>query len=473
MMFEKLLSKLQGEKPVIEFGKEVYEQKDLDFLAQLIKDNKIGMTAFQKAYDELAVDNPTDNLFQQNADNVIKTRNALSHVTNDVEQMIDNIVDELMSLSYVWDSDTHGLLRTTNPVKHYSLEDVNNMPENMRPQLTGHYTQVDIPKATTPALLDMIKKYQQTGEPYCYHKFRQGMDILDIDSGLYQLLDLDPNSMSKWLPQIQLASEATGFFKIPKTKILRVPITLLQTTRVFEYEALTPLTIEIINRYIRKVFELDIRKDYFIKTGTFSSKFEFRNAKVTRGQEVCELGSYLWYIQHQASQMASSLNNKVMYGVSSNNEWVVREYIDDVEDNPTIYNGLPLHTEYRVFVDFDTNEIIGVSPYWEPTVMKENFMNIGSSSPAQKQHDYIVYSAHEHTLMQRYHDNVNKVTGEVEKLLPHCELKGQWSLDIMQNGSDFYIIDMALAANSALSECVPAEKLKPAELPFSKLQIEG
>ena len=72
--------------------------------------------------------------------------------------------------------------------------------------------------------------------------------------------------------------------------------------------------------------------------------------------------------------MASPLNNKVIYGVSSNNEWVVREFIDDKENNPTIYNGLPLHTEYRVFVDFDKEEIIGISPYWHPEVMKENFL---------------------------------------------------------------------------------------------------
>lgn len=78
----------------------------------------------------------------------------------------------------------------------------------------------------------------------------------------------------------------------------------------------------------------------------------------------------MWFIQHQASQFASPLNNKVVYGVSSNNEWVVRDFVDDVEDNPTIYNGLPLHTEYRVFVDFDTEEIIGIAPYWEPSVMK-------------------------------------------------------------------------------------------------------
>ena len=33
----------------------------------------------------------------------------------------------------------------------------------------------------------------------------------------------------------------------------------------------------------------------------------------------------------------------------------------------------------------------------------------------------------------------------------------------MQNGEDFFIIDMALAENSALNECVPKGLLKKAE----------
>ena len=278
---------------------------------------------------------------------------------------------------------------------------------------------------------------------------------------LYRLLHLDPNAMSNWLLPIKEVVDKTGFFKIPKTRIIKVPLTLLQSTRVYEFQDLNPLSLEIINRYAQKVFNLDLEKDYFIKTGTFSSKFEFRNAKVTKGQEVSELGSDLWFIQ-----FASPLNNQVVYGVSSNNEWVVREFIDDVENNPTIYNGLPLHTEYRVFVDFDTEEIIGISPYWEPSVMKEHFLALGSLNDIQKQHDYINYINHEETLMKRYEENKNSVISEVSKLLKDCKLKGQWSIDIMQNGSDFWLIDMARASESALSECVPKEKLKQAPLPF-------
>ena len=68
--------------------------------------------------------------------------------------------------------------------------------------------------------------------------------------------------------------------------------------------------------------------------------------------------------------------------------------------------------------------------------------------------------------MKRYEENKDLVVSKVSDLLKDCRLSGQWSIDIMQNGSDFWLIDMARASESALSECVPKEKLKQAPLPF-------
>ena len=51
----------------------------------------------------------------------------------------------------------------------------------------------------------------------------------------------------------------------------------------------------------------------------------------------------------------------------------------------------------------------------------------------------------------------------MENLLSHINLSGQWSIDIMQDGDTFYIIDMAFAKNSALVDCVPKGRLKAQE----------
>ena len=61
--------------------------------------------------------------------------------------------------------------------------------------------------------------------------------------------------------------------------------------------------------------------------------------------------------------------------------------------------------------------------------------------------------------MNRYKENAGKVYLNIQKILPALELTGQWSIDIMQNGDEFWIIDMAKAENSTFYDSVP-EKLR-------------
>ena len=465
-MFKKLRNLVKKEPSLDLSLSRNYTKAELDLVALLLKDNPDRQREFENLYEQFEVDTDNLNLFQQNAAKVIDKSDKFLALSESAETLVNQIVEELVSQTVFWDSSKGEVLPFPQPVRYLTDSKTFLSLQDKGVQFSGYLCKQDMPESSSKALLSQYKSYVKTGNKIFYDLFRQGLDILDLDPFVYELLNHDPNTTSNWLFAIKEVVDQTNFFKIPRTRIIKVPLALLQSTRVYAYQDLSPLSLEIINRYTQKVFDLDLEKDYFIKTGTFSSKFDFRNAKVTKGQEVSELGSYLWYIQHQASQMASPLNNRVIYGVSSNNEWVVREFIDDKENNPTIYNGLPLHTEYRVFVDFDTEEVIGISPYWHPEVMKENFLDIGVSAPIQKNHDYINYINHEETLMKRYEENKDLVVSEVSKLLKDCKLKGQWSIDIMQNGSDFWLIDMARASESALSECVPKEKLKKAPLPF-------
>jgi hypothetical protein len=87
--------------------------------------------------------------------------------------------------------------------------------------------------------------------------------------------------------------------------------------------------------------------------------------------------------------------------------------------------------------------------------MKQRFGQSEDSNNPDKVHDYIIYSACEKELMKQYVSNKDLVCKKIQNMLQDIRLSGQWSIDIMQNGSDFYIIDMALAKDSALKECVP------------------
>ena len=116
--------------------------------------------------------------------------------------------------------------------------------------------------------------------------------------------------------------------------------------------------------------------------------------------------------------MASPLNNVCIYGPGTTNEWVVREFISDVEDNPCIYHGLPLHTEYRIFADFDTKEILGINPYWDPDVMKKRLGHEKDADEPDKVHDYVIYRMHEETLMRRYEKNKDLVLSPCQRSGP-------------------------------------------------------
>lgn len=124
---------------------------------------------------------------------------------------------------------------------------------------------------------------------------------------------------------------------------------------------------------------------------------------------------------------------------------------------------MPLHTEYRAFVDFDTDELIGIVPYWDAETMKRRFSQGSDADTADMKHDYIIYCKEEERLRKTFDANKDLVCEHLRRLIPDVELSGQWSLDIMQNGDDFWLIDMALAFNSAFVDKMPVKIAAPEE----------
>lgn len=292
-----------------------------------------------------------------------------------------------------------------------------------------------------------------------YHGlFHRTASVSDLTEDLYKRFKLNPNSMTHWLPKVVAAnntvtSAAPAPFLIPETTIWRLPIELAQYIRI-PYEDTTPASRVLFNDIISTVFELKPDTTYFIKTGTFSCKFEFANARCSEPEE---MGEYFQVIQNIAMSL----------GAGESVDLVVREYIEDTEDNPTIYHGMPLRTEYRAFIDLDhcdptTGEpeprLLGITPYWHPSVMEKALALASSDVGAGFGHindDYHTYREHKDNLMLKFHMHRDDVIARITALLPALRaqgLQGQWSVDIMKNGEDFYLIDMALMCESALSE---------------------
>lgn len=262
------------------------------------------------------------------------------------------------------------------------------------------------------------------------------LSVSDLTPAVYERFVATPANMSHWLEPLATANRAAGSpFDVPSTMVVRLPIELAQFIRI-PYEETSENDRALFNRWVFEQLELDEGKTYFIKTGMFSSKFQFANAKCT---EPLEMGEYFQVVNGFAMEV----------GAGHSVEIVAREYIEDVEGNPTIYNGMPLRTEFRVFLDADAGTLIGTVPYWHPIVMKQALERGVAETIRQ---DYQTYSAHEDKLTADYNAHLGRVERGVQKLLPHLRLTGKWSLDVMKNGDDLYLIDMAPMEQSALTE---------------------
>ncbi len=453
---------------------------DIDKIAALVGMDREAYTEFEKAYKDLALDMVSDDIFGVSAKQMKdilkdKEQEGLSQETlQALEALKERIVDDLLAQTSVirvrdgnvsYDTYITQKSDETTPVSKEDVFSIIPPWHGLRPQLTGTAMQRDLKGMAATIVLEMYAKWKNPVTPQsgmtAYNMFRQGLDIQDLDPILYAMLGTNPNSMGYWLPKIAPAVKAGGFFKIPDTSVVKVPMTLLQMTRL-DYNILTQSTRDIANKFCMKAFDLDENKEYFIKTGTYSSKFDFRNAHVHGAKEVKEIGEYLLFIQNQAVMMAGPLSTPCIYGVSTTNEWVVRDYISPSDPEiPCIYKGLPLRTEYRVFADFDTGHILGIAPYWEPEMMKKRFRDGQDASSPHMKHDYVIIKKHEDALMKQFEANKDRILIEAEKLLSDTDIPGQWSIDIMQDGEGFYLIDMALAANSALKEYIPKGLLRP------------
>lgn len=275
-----------------------------------------------------------------------------------------------------------------------------------------------------------------------------------------------PENFSKWFSDLVNAMEKTKTtFKYPKSY-----------NYIFDLEEYDSIRKDVVDKDIKDKlnqllidkFQLDKDKTYFIKTGLFSNKFEFNQPKVTDINSLME--NYL-SIQYMG----------LLVGAYTTSEIVIREYIEPVEDVSTIYEGMPLRTEFRVFVDIQGEEskVLGTANYWHPEemhtisdvyeqikddskeILEENLKALESSnikSPKlNRLRDLITYMLAEEEIQKTFNQHKDMVEQEVLRIAKNIEsetLQGKWSLDVMKNGDDFYIIDAARMENSALKQYI-------------------
>lgn len=242
------------------------------------------------------------------------------------------------------------------------------------------------------------------------------------------------NNLSYWFPKIKNCG-----FKVPDTCIINLPFKTWRWLRSDNYtqEKIKEFSDWIIN-YLRKE-NFDIDRNLFLKTGLYSDKFQFNNCKLT---DINNIGEQFLNIFYQG----------MIVGADRTNEIVIREFIKSSPDKLTIYRGMPLNTEFRVFYDFDNKKILGVFNYWNKNVMLSSF-NTDRTHYCEETLNEIKKDKKNFIKMiciieKEFSEYEEFVKTEVIKNMSNVNMKGKWSIDIMKVEDQFYLIDMALANQS-------------------------
>lgn len=257
----------------------------------------------------------------------------------------------------------------------------------------------------------------------------QDYDQETLEDNYFNDQYLCPERMSNWIDKFK----SDDFVKIPKTVIVPVPRDVVMAF-FFDHHDKDEKTIK---EWIEKLFIPVLKKDFqddkvvFIKNGCFSNKFDFDRS--------CKLDKFDvdTIYDHMCSIEEMSLMNDIMGDV----EFAIREYIDPDPNIPTIYNGMALRPEMRLFYDFSKHELRYYALYWDYDMMTNGL----------RDEDLETFKRWWATLEEEYEIMVRKDLPNMVNWLDHNGegLEDVLSVDFMKNGDDIYMIDIARGFRSA------------------------
>ena len=238
----------------------------------------------------------------------------------------------------------------------------------------------------------------------------------------------DPNELYYWFPE----TRKTGF-RVPQTVCIPLDVELWYDAWAASLDGkiADPVWSAVTKKVYEELPESWRNKELFFRTGGSSGKFSFRNS--CRVSDMTSL----------SMAIASTFYENECCGKPVSRWLVFREFICTANDRPTIYNGLKLNTEARIFWDADEKKVLGSFDYWYQE--KDEIVKVLKYHPEELD----AYLKTEPIVRKEFEALSPELIADCTKKLPAMDLKGQWSVDFMWTGSEWVLIDMAVARQSA------------------------
>lgn len=256
-------------------------------------------------------------------------------------------------------------------------------------------------------------------------------EIKEAHDRYMRYLRENPNNFSFWYPH--LSTMKRHGISIPKSRIIEVPEEIYKsffledkrdkkTIRLWAHDAILPV--------IQQHFQ---GKEVFVKNGCYSGKFYFdRCCHLKADATLKEIVEHLCEIQYD-SLCKETLGNL---------EIILREWITPEPGTKTIYGGMPLRAEMRLFYDFTEHRPLYWVNYWDWDYC----------------HDVICYHQEDKKVYEEYYPYIDeevKLYTE-EYWLTICNalkevtaLKGIWSVDFILEKDKIWFIDAAIGPMSS------------------------
>ena len=260
-------------------------------------------------------------------------------------------------------------------------------------------------------------------------------ELNDFCNIIFEVAKRNPNEFRNYYNYIKKINE----LNIPDTAI--VPLTDYFIKNVclekFNDDVYHDLTQYIIDNLRGCSFDID--RDLFIKDGKFSNKFNFDSCYIPRGT-LSEIGK---------KAMEISYGDMCLQDFPST-DIIVREFITTSYERPSIYFGMKLNTEFRVFYDFNNNSIMGIVNYWDHDTMVNNLSDrkIMTEDGEKTVFDRSTFIEVSSEIQDDFNIHKVELYELVRKVFPSIGLTGEYSADFLWDGERFRLIDMAVANQS-------------------------
>lgn len=231
----------------------------------------------------------------------------------------------------------------------------------------------------------------------------------------------DPNTFSNWFGRLKT------HFKTPRSIITSLTFDEMMLLKP-EEKSTDQVAIQQFNARLNQlVVDAGLHYPIFMKNGVFSNKFDF--------EESCLINSPDEFFD----KLYNIIYGGCMVGARLSNEVVLRELVA-VPQDVKIYNAMPLNIEFRVFVNFDTQEIVEILDYWHDSI-------VSRLPPEQIE----LFKQHKENMAPKFEQFKTVLQTELENALRNKEfdLNGSWSVDFLLDvNNELWLIDMAFAGQS-------------------------